>query len=68
DLRGEVGDVDALRDEGEGVLERVEAGAEERRDGGVVRVAVEVRVRGSVPIRRRDAAAVLARIPSIPDL
>jgi len=50
DLREEVGDVDSLRDEGEESLEGVdlvgvEAGVEERGDGGVVGVIVEVRIR-----------------------
>ena len=54
------------RDEGEKVLEgvelvAVEAGVDERRDGGAVRVVVEVRVRSTA----HDAAAPLARIPHI---
>lgn len=63
-----MGDVDAQRDEDEKVLRRVEliaveAGIEERRNGGIVRVVVEVRVRPTT----RGVAAPLARIPNIPE-
>jgi hypothetical protein len=44
-------------------LVAVEAGVEERRDGGIVRVVVDVRVRPTT----RGVAAPLARIPNIPE-
>lgn len=62
-LREEVGDIDALGDEGEEALEGVElvgieAGVEQGGDGGVVGVVVEVGVGAHPPHhpRRRGAA------------
>lgn len=57
-----MGDVDALGDEGEEALEcvdlvGVEAGVEERGDGGVVRVIVEVRIRAHPPHHPRGCRA-----------
>jgi hypothetical protein len=65
-----VRDVDALRDEREEALERVdlvavEAGVEQRREGGVLGVVVEVRVRAHPPHhpRRRRAARLQPEHP-----
>lgn len=67
DLREEVRDVDALRDEGEEALEGVdlvgvEAGVEELGDGGVVGVVVEMRVGAHPPHHPRGRRA--ARLKS----